>query len=472
MIVHTKVDFSKKVLDWDGFGFNYVETAQTVDYSKNPQDYGGFSILSTDNREKIMQLVFGTDGLKPCAIKMFLDPFHQTASHVNRPGYGNIDMTNYSHEHTTTWMRLFTKRGLEITHQDHRDIKIITTLYGPPAFMTKQKFLRGRDLDPEYREELAKYMVAWVKYLHNQGILVSYISIHNEGEDYFRWPEDGNDGNIGTGHDYNLYWSPESVADFMKLLRDVLDANGMFDVYPTPGETSNWTRFYNWGYADAISDNPEAVNSIGLITSHGFSGGSIGDRWYGDHRSVGVDEIRKHRPELHSWVTSTSWAQMDAKFIQQIYGNIYSAKCNCIIPWAGVQRPTLWIGGDPNPGNAIQVNEDGTFTIHDGYYYYKQVCPVGQAGMYVAKTYSTSTETCAIAFASGETQNPNAFVLVNSADEEVRFQLRVDGTKSSLFSVYITSSKDKCKTLPDVWLKDGSLEITLAENSVATFVEK
>jgi hypothetical protein len=26
------VDFSKNLRTWDGFGFNYVETAQTVDY--------------------------------------------------------------------------------------------------------------------------------------------------------------------------------------------------------------------------------------------------------------------------------------------------------------------------------------------------------------------------------------------------------------------------------------------------------
>lgn len=32
------IDFSVKLRTWDGFGFNYVVTAQTVDYNTNPTD--------------------------------------------------------------------------------------------------------------------------------------------------------------------------------------------------------------------------------------------------------------------------------------------------------------------------------------------------------------------------------------------------------------------------------------------------
>jgi len=36
------------------------------------------------------------------------------------------------------------------------------------------------------------------------------------------------------------------------------------------GETTNWYRFQEWGYADAIADEPTALAGLGLITSHGF----------------------------------------------------------------------------------------------------------------------------------------------------------------------------------------------------------
>ncbi|NJO03958.1 MAG: hypothetical protein HC880_21815 [Bacteroidia bacterium] len=77
--VYTRVDFSKKLRDWDGFGFNYVETAQTWDYEKDPQEYGGFSLLDEQEKQKIIDLIFGEDGLKVGLVKMFLDPHHQQA---------------------------------------------------------------------------------------------------------------------------------------------------------------------------------------------------------------------------------------------------------------------------------------------------------------------------------------------------------------------------------------------------------
>lgn len=459
-----------KVVDWDGFGFNYVETAQTMDYTKDPQDYGGFSILTPEKRQEIIQLVFGEHGLKPNTVKMFLDPFHQQECNINRVGINNLKQGNYDHETTTRWMRYFVKEGFRISQKAGRPFEIITTLYGPPAFMTCQKLMRGRDINPVYREELAKYMTAWVKYLREEENLpVKYISIHNEGEDYGRWPEDGSHGNIGTGHDYNLYWTPEAVADFLPLLRQVLDANECKEIGVTPGETTNWTRFFHWGYAGEIADNSKAIKALGLITSHGFSGGKMAQQWYGDHRSAGIDQIRELRPEVHSWVTSTSWSKMDAEFVYQIYENIYSAKNNSIIPWAGIQRPGKWVGGDPNPGNAIQVMEDGSYQIREGYYYYKQVCPVGQAGMYAAKTYSTDTRCCAIAFASNNTGSPNSFILVNTAEEDAHFNVSVLNG-GNCYKVTRTAPGEHCADLENVMLVNGKLSYTAPANSVTTFM--
>ena len=57
------IDFSAKIREWDGFGFNYVETAQTLDYKEDPQEYGGFSLLDEQEKAEIIDLVFGEDGL-------------------------------------------------------------------------------------------------------------------------------------------------------------------------------------------------------------------------------------------------------------------------------------------------------------------------------------------------------------------------------------------------------------------------
>lgn len=77
---------------------------------------------------------------------------------------------------------------------------------------------------------------------------------------------------------------------------------------------------------------------------------------------------------------------MDANNIKEMHGNIYTAKVSSIAPWACIQRPEKWVGGDPNPGTAFRVFEDDTYRVMRGYYYYKQVSRAGQPGMAVVWT--------------------------------------------------------------------------------------
>ena len=114
--VRAEVDFATQLQPWDGFGFNYVETCQTRDYRQDPQEYGGFSLLPEADKEKIVDLVFGEDGLKVGLLKMFYDPFHQT-----KPG-GAFD-----HETTTQHMRYFAREGLKKTRAAGRTLAIVTT---------------------------------------------------------------------------------------------------------------------------------------------------------------------------------------------------------------------------------------------------------------------------------------------------------------------------------------------------------
>jgi len=211
-----RIDFGRRLRLWDGFGFNYVETCQTRDYTTDPQEYGGFSLLQEPDRQAILAMVFGEDGLKPAIIKMFLDSLQQpTPGSAYDYDPGVIDATAYNHERTTGWMRYFVREGLAMTRARGADLTILTTLYGPPGWTTQQRILRGRDLDSALKTEVAKYMIAWTKYLREQeGFPVKYISVHNEGEDWGRWPADGTDDPAHARHDYNMYWPPELVGTF------------------------------------------------------------------------------------------------------------------------------------------------------------------------------------------------------------------------------------------------------------------
>ena len=461
--IRTTVDFDWKLREWDGFGFNYVETAQTTDYEKAPQEYGGFSLLDEKEKAEIIDMVFGEDGLKVGLVKMFYDPWHQTK-------VGG----EFNHERTTQNMREFVRKGLAVTRARGADLEMITTLYGPPPFITKQKFLRGRDLDPTMKDALAEYFISWADFLVNkEKFPLKYVSLHNEGEDWWRWPADGKDRGW-VGHDYNMYWSPELVTEFIPFLKNKFNESGLTSIGVTNGEPSNWFRFSSWGYADELYKDEIALNHLALVTSHGFYTGGYNNRWFGPHTSEGIDLLRKKRPELKAWVTSTSWSQMDAKNIKEMHGNIYSSKVNGIIPWAGIQRPAQWYEGDPNPGSAFTVKEDGSYEVRRGYYFYKQVSRAGQPGMAVAKTTSMDSQIAVIAFANNKTDHPDAIVVVNWADEPRKVNIEVKGSAYQRFEAYRTTNdeSDLYSPIGDFSLENNTLLFDAPAGSVTTFFGK
>lgn len=459
-----EADFSRLLQEWDGFGVNYVEVPQTRDYKKNPQEYGGMSTLTEEKRKQLLELFWGDDGLRPGVVKMFVDVWMEPVNDNNDPE--SIDASKFDHETTTKWMRMFVREGVQRTRARGGELKLVTTLYGPPAWTTKQRYVRGRDLDPAMKKEVAEYLIAWAKFLREkEKFPVTAISLHNEGEDFSRWPTDGSTAGHPT-HDYNLYWPPSQVADFLAFMRPMMDRMGLKDVALANGEPTNWYRFWQWGHAPEIARNPEALKGLGLITSHGFAGGR--DQWYGDHSSNGVDLLRLAKPGLHAWTTSMTWGKMELDFVDDVRAQIYSVKVNAVIPWAAVQTSN-WVGGDPNPGTAVRVIEDcGCFQVLPGYWNYKHLSRAGQPGTRVAAVRSDDPALRLLAFASNGTRHPDSFVIYNNSWEEKPARIAVPGTKASSFKAFRSSMHEKWTPAGDLRVTAGAVEYRVPPRSITT----
>lgn len=450
-----KVDFTKTLQDWDGFGINYVELAQSTDPVNDPQDYGGFSFLTEEKRQEIIDLIFGEEGLKVQIIKMFLDPFHQKEPE-----------SSFDHKSTTAWMRYFVHHGIQRNKAwGGQNIEIITTLYGPPDWATKQKILRGRDLDPTQYENLSRYMIDWVKFLvEEEHLPVKYLSLHNEGDSPNRWPPDGSHGNIGTGQDYNAFWRPWELAYFLEFMPPMIKKAGL-EIGLTPGECTTWRHFSTHWYHWAIHDNEKAMNNLGLITSHGFGSGDA-------INSDANDLLRLKQPGLHAWTTSMTWGGQkgikDCQFVEYIRRNIYDAKVNAVIPWSALQTLT-WIGGDPNPGTAFFISEEGNYEVRPQYYFYKQLTLAGQRGMKVASVETGKDQDVGlIAFESNGTDHPNAFIVLNKGDQSKKIEINVIGSDSS-FIAFRSSTSEKYYQLGLFSLSEGKLVYEAPGGSVSTF---
>lgn len=455
--VHTRVDFSDSLQPWDGFGVNYVQSAQWrgADTARF-EDYGGFSQLTEQKRWEIMELIFGEDGLKPSLLKMFLDPYHQA-----EPG-GPFD-----HESTTDQMRFFAREGLKMTREQGRDLTVLTTLYGPPAWATKQKFTRGRDLDPAMKYKLGDYMVNWVKYLkEDEGLPVKYLSLHNEGGNADRWDDEGlTQGD--PGHDHNMYWPKEQIVDFLKFMPGILKKHGLSDVKMTPGETVGWTEMVNFGIAQEITLDPEALTNMGLITSHRFTKGKKNT----PNDLIRTVDLDLNNRYLHSWVTSTGFVKMYIDFLYNYHHEIYEGGVNAIIPWALIQVKDMWIGGEPNRGCAIWVDE-GEYTIRSAYHFYKSFTRMGMAGMNVVKTYSTDKDILLTAFQSGSTSQGNAFNVLNVyEDTDKEIFIEISGAENRQFEAYRVSWEEEYIPIGKFEVKDGGFYYRAPKTSSTTFFE-
>ena len=472
------VDFARHLRDWDGFGVNYVETRHTRDYEKFPQDYGGFKYLDDAQRAQVIDLIFGADGLKPAIVKVFCDPFHEPVNDNDDPH--TIDLSKFDHLTTTRWIRYFAREGLKTTRARGGELVFLAGLYGPPGWMTTQKTLRGRDLDPGMGPELAEYIASWAKHLRDvEGLPVKYISMHNEGEDPRRWPADGRDSPQSYDHDYNLWWPDMQVVSFLKEAREVLDRNGLTDVGLTCGETTSWRRLHRWDlpdgrtmqFAQRIADDPDALRDLALITSHGFNKQYISD---------GIDLLRAKRPELHAWTTSYTWGDMSLDLVEEARRLIYDVKCNGLIPWATVHHDlesdqlsppaTMRVSGNAN--SPIKTN-NGQVELTKAYYHFKQISRAGQPGMAVAHVESNDPQVTLIAFAANGTANANAVTIINNSQELQPVNLAIRGITPGQATGFVTTDPTfgdrNHEQLDQIDVADGRLRYPAPPRSATTF---
>jgi len=118
------------------------------------------------------------------------------------------------------------------------------------------------------------------------------------------------------------------------------------------------------------------------------------------------------------------------------------------------------------------VNEDGSYVVSPGYYFYKQVSRAGQPGMGVAHTISMDSEIPVIAFSSNGTKNANAFVVVNTNTQKKKpVVIQISGTKANQFKAFRTTEdeKEKYTEIGVFKSENGELFYEAPAGSVTTF---
>lgn len=443
------IDFQDTRQEWDGFGVNYVEMTHSRDGSY--EDYGSFSDMTDAEIEKVLQAIFGEDGLQPGVVKLFLSPY--LLRDAPRPGV--IDLDAYRFEECLQQTIFFAKEGIRRAAEYGVTLRFIATLYGPPPWATKQKIIRDQNIDPAQRDALATFMAGCVKYLRErEQIPVEAISIHNEGEDPSRYPG-------FEGDDFNAHWTPDDIADMILRLRNQLHCAGLPRVKVTPGETKQWSRFEPVAWKIGLN-YPQVLDAVGLLTSHGF------DR---DYIPTGLNFLRDHhrnpnlKPGLKAWVTSCSWYKSGGvDFSTNIVGHINEVGVNALIPWAIIQKPSKWPEGDPNPNPPFLVNPDATVTLKKSYYYYQQLARAGKPGSHVVPVHGDTYRSIhSVAFTG------DAIVLINAGQQARDFIFEIHHSDEMFEAYRTTMDDDSFSPVGTFSLSDWQFTYTAPPLSTTTF---
>ena len=164
---------------------------------------------------------------------------------------------------------------------------------------------------------------------------------------------------------------------------------------------------------------------------------------------------------------------MGVDFIRMVHENIYSAKVNAIIPWAGIQNPSQWTGGDPNPGCAFIVNDNGTFSVQSGYYFYKQLTRAGYRGMAVVQTRLANPLAHIIAFAGNNSGHPDAFIITSDIRIwSLPIEIKLKGSSNIKFKAFRTSEDgtELFKYIGLYEVKEGSIIYDPPTGTTTTFI--
>jgi hypothetical protein len=220
-------------------------------------------------------------------------------------------------------------------------------------------------------------------------------------------------------------------------------------------------------------EDDEALNNLGLLTTHGFINGDFRKLSHGYIDSKTTDLLRSKKPDLKTWITSYSWGSSGTEFVKTGYEHIYAAKVNALIPWAGIQNPSKWIGGDPNPGTAIIVNDDGSYELTNWYYFYKQLTTAGYRGMATVKTMLANPVAFIIGFDSNGTNHPDAFVVTsNTFIWKLPFEIKLNGTKNTRFKAFRTSEDgiEQYKEIGIFEVENGAIIYDPPAGTTTTFI--
>lgn len=293
----------------------------------------------------------------------------------------------------------------------------------------------GGRLNPEYYEEFAEYLVAYVKVLKQETDVDLYaISIQNEP--YFANPFESN------------VVMPEEYGDLLKVVATRFKKEGLTTKFFGPEHMAEWSWGVQQRYVQEILADPDLKPLLDIYAVHGYVDGVAAD--YGS--AEGWTALYNNITAAHGkplWMTETSDFNLkDFDLAMSMAKGLYLA-----LKFGNISAWIYWTMND-----AVVVNNKVTPLGYAFKNYYRFIRP----GAVRIEAESSDAGILAVAFKHPQT-NDLTIVLINHTNEAKAASLNATFHHEELM-LYRTSRSQSCENLGPV---QGD-KLTLPANSIST----
>jgi len=346
------------------------------------------------------------------------------------------------------------------------DIKIIGTVWSPPAWMKVNKSITDKKsgairagsygeinnrVDPKYYRHFCKWMVEYVKLHDKLGVPFYAVSAGNEVQ--------------FTQSFESCVWDGGDYVTIIAMLREMLDAEGYGRVKVFGPETMT-SHLYEGGtgsYVKMIKDNPAALAALDVFASHGYEDGVKAEMSATSSRQFWDLIADTGKP---FWITEGGtgghdWPEPIQKGIGNALHNALAAgNCSAFVPWQVTENR--------KSTHCIMLMSECTPKTYTAMHYSRFIRP-GARRIDARPGFGDVQVSAFLHEANGEL----AVVAINTTERQQALNLTFTNIKSpAKLEIYRTSASENMQQAGEAAVSDNKTAFQMTPRSIVTFYGK
>lgn len=431
---------------------NREPIAFTIDMKERRQTIEGFGATATGvwipeivglyTQPTFAQQIGGDLGVS--IIRLALPPAIQPNEDLD-PSQLNLDSFDFSQFSPPA-------NFIQRIHQAHPELKVILSVWSPPAWMkTNNSTINGGHLREDRRTHFAKFCAAaCIGFERDYGVPVYGLSVQNEPA-------------FAQTYDSCVY-APEQLRDTVIAVRAAFTRWNVQTKIMAPEDVADPKRYAK--YIKPFAQDPAALQALDIMNVHGAPWDSTSET-SGPWKSLLNQHIPLNKPmwmsetsgEEPTWLGEGNGGRGGLYLAKSIHNALVFGQCAAWVYWAIA---------DPSPSEfALMGGNEPTPKYFALRQYSRYISP---GALRIAVTPMSPTILASAYLDEGRGKLTVVFINLNPTDKTITASLASSPRSVTSFQTVRSSTDESCVSLAETPVVGGLLSLTLRKQSVTTLI--